>query len=115
MQESTLFKISLTLSIIGILVLLFVSEKKDADLVTIEEALNSSIGQKVKIKGQLTTIINSPGFLILNIKDNTGEIKAIAFIEEEIRIFPNSTVKVEGQIKEYKNEKEIEVSSITTL
>ena len=115
MQESTLFKISLALSIIGILILLFLTEINSEELITIEEALNSSVDTKVKIRGEITSLAETPGILLLSLKENLSEIKAIAFKEEEINLNKKDYVEVTGIIKEYKNEKEIEVESISLL
>jgi len=115
MQESTLFKISLSLSLIGILILLLKKKKKDLSSSNISEIINSSIEKEVKIKGIVTKITNTPGLLILNIKDNTAEIKAIAFKEKEIEINKNDIIELQGIVKKYKNELEIEASLIKIL
>jgi len=115
MQESTIFKISLSLSLIGILILLFATEINNKEVITIEKALNYSLDSKVKIQGEVNSLAETPGIILFSIKENLSQIKVIAFKEEEIALKKGDYVEVTGTIKEYQNEKEIEAESITLL
>lgn len=106
---------SFSLSLIGIFILLIVSETESKNIIDIKESLEKEVDQEVKIKGKITTLTETPGLILLNLKDNTGEIKALLFKEEKINLQKSIQVEVTGIIKEYKNEKEIEISSIKRI
>lgn len=112
MQEKSLLKAALVCSLIGILIILFISEKIELPITEIKKIDKSMMDKEVKIQGILTSITETPGLLILNIKDNTGEITVITFKEEEIELKRNTQVEIQGTVIEYKGKIEIDATSI---
>ncbi|MBT3691207.1 hypothetical protein HOG16_03130 [Candidatus Woesearchaeota archaeon] len=108
MNENTLLKCSLLFSILGILAILFISETSSIELSKISDLTKESIEEKVRIIGEIKTIGDSPGLIILNLEDDTGTITVMLFKnEEEIPLEKNQRVEVIGTITEYKDQLEI--------
>lgn len=102
-----LFKTSLTISLVGILLLLIYTENLTIPTKNISEITNRDIDKYIKIMGQVTRVTDLPVLTILNIKDQTSEITAIVFKEEELDINENDFLIIEGKVAEYKGELEI--------
>ncbi len=115
MEEKTLFKVALSLSLIGILIILIIAEQDTVRTKDIAIIKTLQLETKVKIKGTITKITDTPTLLILEIKDQTDKIKSIVYKEEEIDIQKSNMVEIIGTLKEYQNELEIEVSQIKIL
>tara|TARA_B100001971_G_C17764731_1_gene321931 strand:+ start:186 stop:527 length:342 start_codon:yes stop_codon:yes gene_type:complete len=111
MKESTLLKISLSCSLIGVFIVLLMSENLELKTTKINSITKKNIDQMVKINGVITSVKDLPGILLLNIDDGSV-IKVIVFKEEELNLATGEIVEIEGIVKEYKNELEIEASLI---
>lgn len=113
MQEKNLFKIALLCSLVGILIILLISESLEVPYIKVSEINKDLLDKQVKINGTITRINTYPGLTLLSIKDSTGEIKAITF--ENIEIEESVLVEVTGIIKEYKNSLEIEIKQLKLI
>ena len=107
-----LFKASLTISLLGILLLFVYTENINIETKNISNLTSKDIDKYVKITGEVTRTTDTPGLLILNIKDKTSEIKVIVFKEEKIDIKQDDFLIIEGKITEYKGELEIQAEKI---
>jgi DNA/RNA endonuclease YhcR with UshA esterase domain len=112
MKEKTLYNISLITFLIGLFTILIITEKIDISDSAISSLNNSLEGKKVKVKGYTTRVTQLENFLILNLKDQTGEITVVAFPGKNITITKDSILEVEGELTIYKNKTEIEASQI---
>ncbi len=112
MQEKTLLKIAVVCSLIGIFIVLLIVEKLDASESNIASITKDDLNEKVKVKGYINSIKETPGLLILNVKDDTGNITAILFKEDDINLKKGDLIEIDGVIKEYKGKLEIETDSI---
>lgn len=81
---------------------------------SISNITKENIGEYVRIVGVLTDIKETDELVILNVKDDTGEIKAIAFKNKQFNITENQVISIEGKVVEYKGLIEIESARITT-
>lgn len=114
MNEKNLFKISLLCSLIGILIILIISERLETPAIKISEINSELLEKQVKISGNITNILQYPGIFIISVKDSTGEIKVVTF-EENIQLEKGLAVEIEGIIKKYKGSLEIEAKQIRSL
>lgn len=112
MNDSSLFKLSLICSLIGIFILIIISERIDISQSNISNITKNDIDKTVKIKGYITRLTETPGLYIMNIKDSTAEITTIVFKEDKINITRGSLVEVEGKVKEYNEILEINAELI---
>ena len=67
MKESTLLKISLSCSLIGVFIVLLMSENLELKTTKINSITKKNIDQMVKINGVITSVKDLPGILLLNI------------------------------------------------
>ena len=103
MRDSTLFKIGLFGSIIGLLILYIGTLAFEPEQIQIEEIDENYIGKLVQIKGKVTQIrefessflIQVDGISVFSYKKITPEIRK------------GDLVQVIGQVQEYKGELEI--------
>ena len=114
MHEKTLLKISIITSLFGILIIFFINEKLDLSS-NIGNITKDSLDEKVKIKGEIIKITETPGLYLLDVKDNTGTIVVIVFKEEILDLKQGNIVEIQGQVAIYKDKPEIIAKKITIL
>ena len=107
-------KLSLTISIIGIVALFFILEAIEPKHVSISEINNEMIGQHVTVKGVANNVYNNEGTLFLSLTDGNQNIKVIMF-QSSSEVNENDTIEVIGKLALYKNELEIIASGIKKL
>lgn len=107
MKESSLFKIALTISVIGILILLIIVENTEVKKVEIKDIDNKKEEEIVRIAGVINNVKETPGLYILGIEDKSGKISVIVFKEEKLNISKGDQADIEGTVKEYQNKKEL--------
>ena len=108
MHDKTLLKIAITFSIIGLIVLFFISDKIEVDEITIDRLDEMEIGNTVKIKGYVENVNNLEKVAFLKIaQEKTETVSIILFKEENISLEPGDYVEVVGEVEEYEGEKEI--------
>lgn len=112
MDEKSLYNLSLFCFLIGLFLILIVSEKMEIPEDNINNLNFSSEEQKVKIKGSVYNIKNTDNLIIFHLKDQTGNITIIAFNSGNLSINQNDIVEVEGKLILYKGKSEIEASKI---
>ncbi len=103
-------KISLIISIIGILILLVINISESQKIISVEKINAKMIGKNIKVMGKSeSVIINENNFTIFKLKDETGEIKVIC---ECPNIKENDNIEIIGRVTEYNGEIEIEAEKI---
>lgn len=112
MNEKNLFKIAITCSIIGILILLFITDKIEVKYTSILDINKSLMDKEVKIGGQITNIKETPGLYIVDVRDSTGKITVVIFKEELLNLTKNQLIEVLGTVTTYKNKIEINAKQI---
>jgi RecJ-like exonuclease len=129
MQEKNLLRLAILCSLIGIFILILISNNLEPKKLNINEITKEYIGQTIKTEGTITSIKITEELTVLEIKDThrgdasgaqktsssseTGKIKVIAF--EKINLKENNKVLIKGKIKEYKNRLEIEANEIKII
>jgi DNA/RNA endonuclease YhcR with UshA esterase domain len=98
-MEKTIFKISLTISVAGIFILLLLSNILSPKLTEIGKINNKMIYEKVKIKGEIFNIQEKENFKIISIKGNTGKIDVVCQCKNNLK--KGKQIIVQGQIQEY--------------
>jgi len=116
MQEKTLLKLSLVVSLTGLLLLIIILEQIEIKEYKIKDLTNELIGKDVQLKGTITRITETPGLIIFNMNDKTGEIAGIIFKDEQqINITKDQDVEITGKIQLYKSKLEIEVNELKSI
>jgi len=114
MDEQTLFKLSLIISLTGLLLLMFISDSIEIKKYDIKDINNKLLEKTVKVSGIITRVTETPGLYIFDIRDKTGTITAIAFKDGFVNLTKNEQVEIEGKIVKYKEKLEIQVEQIVT-
>nr|MBI4156167.1 OB-fold nucleic acid binding domain-containing protein [Candidatus Woesearchaeota archaeon] len=112
MDEKSLYSLSLISFLIGLFLLIIISEKIDISESNISSLSSLKPGEKVKVKGIVTSSTALENFMLLNIQDKTGNITIVAFNTKDVKINKNDVIEAKGEIVLYKNRVEIEASSI---
>jgi len=113
MNNQTLLKTSLIVSIIGIIILLVLMNTVKPTQIKIINIKEQNLNQKVQVIGNIAQIktYKESNFQIITINDSTGKIDVT--IDSPINITKNNTISVIGKITEYKNNLQIQAEEIT--
>jgi len=112
-MKNPLLKISFTITILGILILLIISNIIQPKLTTINQLTIKQLNKQVKIQGKITNIKTiNPTFHILTIKDSTSTIQATT--NNQKNLIKNQTIILTGTLQPYKNQLQIQTNNIIT-
>jgi len=110
-------KISFIISVVGILIIIFLSIFSEPKTTLIDNLNKKDIDTYIKINGTIINIekIKSQNsfFLIIRLKDFSGSIDVLDNKNSDLRI--NQKIQVIGKISEYKNQLQIENKKIKIL
>ena len=104
-----LFKISLTISLAGIILLLLLANLLEPKLISISEINEKMLNEKVRIRGFIVNIEDKETFKILTIKDNSSSIEVLC---ECKNISANQNIEVIGRVQGYKGSLQIQADKI---
>lgn len=111
MNERTLLRISLLVSLSGIVLLAMllnvatIEEKSISEMKFVEE------GRSVRIKGFVESVQNNEGYAVIHVAE-LKTVQVIVFDSGEIILEENENVEVIGKIRNYKGRNEIIADSI---
>lgn len=114
MQEKNMKIAAISVSLLGILLLLFISEKIEPKKINISDINQNNLNQYVKINANITKLKYTPKILITTIQDNTSNITMIAYTNKTY-IKKGQQIQVIGKIKKYKQELEIIAEQIKII
>ncbi len=115
MNQKTLLKISLTLSLLGIFLLLLLSNILEPKLTKISEINSEKLNQKTKIRGTIIKIDYKRTFQILSVKDSTGKIEVLVNSNNIFQFQKNQKITVIGKIQDYKEKLQISADKINSI
>lgn len=104
----------LVLSLIGILILLLLSQKLEPKLRDISGITKKNLDETVKIRGLITEAreYNNNTFQVLTIKDSTGNISAVMNAEHEVEINKSKNYTIIGKVQSYNQTLQISISKL---
>lgn len=105
-----LIKISLTISIIGILLLLLISSNITPHLFYINDINNNLLNKQVTISGTIFNIKNYNNFQVISIKDSSGKIDITT--DKNLDLKYNDHIIVTGVIREYNEYLQLKANTI---
>ena len=114
MKEKDLFKISLIFSLIGILILFFLTYTLKVNLYEINSLSKDNLDDIVRVKGVVESYSETPGLYLVNLKDNTGKITVVVFKDEKLGLQEGLGIEVIGNVVEYKDDIEIIAKEIVS-
>lgn len=104
MKENTLLKISLISSIVGILVLLFISSFVSTGEKSISNISKEDLGSSVRINGIITEVRQLRGATSINVAQ-LQEINVIVF--DNVTLYKGDYVEITGKIDDYEGNQEL--------
>ena len=106
MKDSNLLKLSLSVSLVGLLALLVLSEFVDPTPTAVGE-LNQKIGDYVYVEGEVESARYGESTAFFTVADETDDILVVVFEELEPSIAEGDLVGVSGEVSLYKGKMEI--------
>ncbi|MEK6916368.1 MAG: OB-fold nucleic acid binding domain-containing protein [Nanoarchaeota archaeon] len=111
MNESLLYKSAIIVSIVGLILIFFISNSIEINDTTIDKITNGETLDTVKLVGEVVEITEKSNVTYLLIAE-TKEITAIAF-SNNLSIKKGDSLEIIGKVDEYNGKKEIIAESIT--
>ncbi len=100
MKESTLFKIALICSLVGVCILFFISDNVDVKEKAISKIEMESIGEDIKLKGYISGITDLEKVMFVEITQ-PEKITVVLFKKSNITLDKGDYVEILGEIDEY--------------
>ena len=114
MREKELLKVSLIFSLIGILILFFLTYTIKVQLYEISSLSKDNLDDTVRVKGVVESFAETPGLYLVTLKDNTGRITVVVFKDEKLNLQEGLGLEVIGNVVEYKDKIEIIAKEIVS-
>ena len=115
MKETTLLKIAFISSITGILIIFILADNLEIQVTKIANITEENMDEYIRVQGYVDSYYETTGLSILTIHDETGYIDVVMFKEENITIYTNSLLEIEGSISEYDGQLQINADSVKEL
>lgn len=116
MDEERLGKAALICSLIGLIVLLLLTEEKSEKKEIAIDLTEELKEKEVRIQGTIKQIIDLPSIFILILQNKNQEYKVVGFKNKGgIDLKKGQDIMVIGIVKEYKGNLEIEATKIKRL
>ena len=116
MKEKTLLKIALSCSIVGLVVLFFISDSISVDQVAIGKIEDEDIGKIVKITGMIIRVSNTEKVMFIEVgEEKVEKVDVVLFKDKDFDLSPGDYVEIVGEIEEYKGKKEVIANKITLI
>ena len=118
MKTRILLKLSLIISLIGIFLVLFLSNNLEPSVSNISSITSKELDNYIKIKGSIVytqeIFLNDSAYLeILTIKDDSGSIESV--FRKRVALHVNQQVEILGKVSEYRGIIQIEASKIKII
>ncbi len=104
-------KTPLFFSLLGTLLLLFLSNNLEPKLSEINDIKISNIDNFVKINGEIASIKEFESTMIINVKDDSDKINVVLF--EKAQLSNGMQVEIIGKVSEFNNEVQINAERIS--
>ncbi|MEK6852575.1 MAG: exodeoxyribonuclease VII large subunit [Nanoarchaeota archaeon] len=119
MQTPLLIKISLTTAIVGLILLIYLSQNLEPKIISISEVNFEMLDNYVKITGTITEVRQTQGLYIFEVGDISGKITATYFkdkiIDKSFEFSIGDEVEILGKVSEYEKEIQIEIVEIRKI
>lgn len=113
MKETTLLKIALICSLIGLIALYFISTK--IEVKDYKPVLNKNIGDDVKLKGIVAKITDRGNVVFIEV-DYKNPITVVLFTDEDdLKLNNGDNIEVIGEVQEYNGKNEIIAQKIRVI
>ena len=114
MKETTLLKIALICSLIGLIVLYFISiriEVKDYK----PSILNKNIGDDVKLNGVITKVSNKGNVAFIEVNQQSPITVVLFTNDDNLKLNSGDNIEVIGEVQEYNGQNEIIAQKVRVI
>ncbi len=110
-------KITLLLSLLGILVLIFIANQMRPLNMEIGQITQKNIGQNIALEARVVSIKEFPdkSFQILTIRDNSSQITATSNSKKMLNLNKTQTYLFIGKIEEYNQTLQLQLDKIESI
>lgn len=113
MKEKTFLTLSLSVSLLGILALFFLSSFFHYGLVAIQDLSMDSVGKTVYVEGVIGSLRNTGQTYLFTLSDDTGDIPIVLYSKKDLNFPKNALIDVTGTVIDYQCTLEIQANEIT--
>lgn len=113
MKETTLLKIALVCSLVGLLVLYFISVKIEAKDYA-PANLQRNAGEIIKLKGTVAKITDKGNVILIEVEQRIPNT-VVLFTEENLKLENGDNVEVIGEVQKYNGKSEIIAQKIRVI
>ncbi|MFC1704702.1 OB-fold nucleic acid binding domain-containing protein [Nanoarchaeota archaeon] len=106
MKEKTLLRVALVVSLIGIVILFFISEFKDIDETRIDDITINDLDKDVKVIGTISQMRDTDKVMIMEVMQ-AQKVKVVVFKDDNFSLKKGDYIEVLGKVEEYEGELEI--------
>ena len=106
MKEKNLFKLALVCSLVGLVVLFFVSEKIEVEEIDVGKITSTDIGKEVRVIGRVERISDTEKVMFLEVGQEKVETVSVVLFKEDrgIRLKEGDYIELLGEVDDYKGE-----------
>jgi DNA/RNA endonuclease YhcR with UshA esterase domain len=106
MKEKTLLKTALVVSLVGVLVLFFISKFVEVEERYIGDITIEDLDKNVKVIGTVSKVIDTEKVMIMDVSQPQN-LKVVVFKDKDISLKKGDYIEVLGKVEEYEGELEI--------
>ncbi len=101
-------------TLIGILILLFLSQNLKPELKQISEIIDKDLNQIIRVSAHIENVreYNDNTFQVLTLKDSSGNITGIMSANYPVKINKSANYSISGKIQSYNNTLQISINHI---
>lgn len=114
MEEQTLLKWALISTIMGLVILFFISLGSKVDEIPLAKLEDVEFGRDVKIVGAISRV-NSLGKISLIEVVHPKSVDVVVFLEKDMKLRKGDFVEIVGELREFRGEQEIIADKISML
>ncbi|MDP2925662.1 MAG: OB-fold nucleic acid binding domain-containing protein [Nanoarchaeota archaeon] len=115
MENKLLLKLSFIFSIVGILILLIISNFNEPKPTKISDIKKDLVYKTIKINGEITSIKKQENRYVFQIKDSAGKIPIYFYSNKNLSINKGDNISITGKLSEYKDNFQLNANKIRVL
>ena len=116
MNEKNLFTIAIIIALIGILSLIYISEKVQPPFLKINNITKEYTDRQIITLGKIENIRETPGLYLINIEDETDTITIVVFKQDQqLNLSINQNIQITGKVQDYNGQLEVIADEINVI
>ncbi|HLC58806.1 MAG TPA: OB-fold nucleic acid binding domain-containing protein [Candidatus Nanoarchaeia archaeon] len=115
MEDKLIIKLCVFTTILGLILLVIISNKLEAPTKEISQISKKDINKSAKITGFVKKIMIKTTVATITLEDKTGTIQVVMFKPENLKIKTGSLVEIEGKISLYEDQIQVYAEKVKIL